>query len=301
MLETRSAFNQKKNRQIEPPCATSLPRLILETKMYKHERHAKILELLSTNGFWSTEDLAHALDVSQTTLYRDLKELEDAGAIQKQYGGVVPARKFISNIDFKVRETFNIVEKEAIAERAVDLIDDNDSFFLDTSTTCLVLARKLLEKRRKNLTIITNSCRIVLMLEDEPEYRTICTGGTYIKRLDLLVGSPAEEFIQTLNICKYFFSATGISNEGCADTEPAEVKIKKLVVSRVQQKILLADHTKFSQMATFKTVGPQEIDILVTDSLTPAEKLVPFVEHNVQIIRATLPMHELTITNGAAV
>jgi DeoR/GlpR family transcriptional regulator of sugar metabolism len=112
------------------------------------------------------------------------------------------------------------------------------------------------------------------------------------------VGSPAEEFIQTLNLCKYFFSATGISHEGCADTEPAEVKIKKLVVSRVQQNILLADHTKFSQMATFKTVGPQEIDILVTDSLTPPEKLIPFVENHVQIIRASLPIHEQPVANG---
>lgn len=257
--------------------------------MYKHERQAKILELLSANGFCSTEELADTLGVSQTTLYRDMKELEEAGAIQKQYGGVVLARKFVANIDFKVREAINISEKEAIAEKAVELIEDGDSFFLDTSTTCLFLARKLMEKKRKNLTIITNSCRIILMLEDEPEYRTICTGGTYLKKLDLLVGSPAEEFIQTLNAGKYFFSATGISNEGCADTEPAEVKIKKLIVSRVQQNILLADHTKFNQMATFRTVGPAEIDILITDSLTPPEKLTPFIENHVQIIQA--PLH----------
>ena len=260
--------------------------------MYKHERQTKILELLSANGFHSTEDLADKLGVSQVTLYRDLKELEEAGSIQKQYGGVVPAKKFVSNIDFKVREAINTVEKEAIAEKAVELIEDGDSFFLDTSTTCLFLARKLMEKKRKNLTIITNSCRIILMLEDEPEYRTICTGGTYLKKLDLLVGSPAEEFIQTLNAKKYFFSATGISHEGCADTDSGETRIKKLIVSRVQQKILLADHTKFNQMATFRTVGPAEIDILITDSLTPQKKLAPFIEHNVQIIQAPLPAKE---------
>jgi DeoR/GlpR family transcriptional regulator of sugar metabolism len=256
--------------------------------MYRGERHAKILEILTARGFCSTDELAEILGVSQTTLYRDMKELEETGIVEKQYGGLVLARRYVSNIDFKVRETINVLEKEAIAERAVDFIEDGDSFFLDTSTTCLALARKLLDKKKQELTIITNSCRIILMLENEPKYRTICTGGTYLKKLDVLVGSPAEEFIQTLNARKYFFSATGISSEGCADTEPAEVKIKKLMVARVRQKILLADHTKFDQVATFRTVDPSEIDILITDSLTSAEKLAPFAESNVEIIQVPL-------------
>jgi DeoR family fructose operon transcriptional repressor len=257
--------------------------------MHKLKRQDKLLETLTARGFCSTEELAGILEVSQTTLYRDLKELEQAGHIERQYGGVGLARHFVSNVDFKVRETTNIFEKEAIATRAIDLIDDGDSLFLDTGTTCLVLARKLRGQKKRNLTIFTNSCRIVLMLEDERDYRVICTGGVHLKSLDVLVGVPAESFIPTVNARKYFISATSVSGQGCADTEPAEVTIKRLIASRVQQRIVLADHSKFDQMASFVTIDLADIDIFVTDTLTPVEKLRPFIEQGVQVIRAEVP------------
>lgn len=254
--------------------------------MHKLERRAKILETVSAKGFCSTEELATALNLSQTTLYRDLKELELAGDIERQYGGVGLPRRFMSNIHFKVRETTNIAEKEAIANKAVELIDDGDSLFLDSGTTCLILARKLLQIKKRNLTIFAHSCRLVLMLEDEPEYRVICTGGTHLKTLDVLVGLPAETFIKTVNAQKYFIAATSVSAQGSADTEPTEVSIKKLIASRVQKRILLADHSKFDQMASFITLRLSDIDTFVTDAGTPPEKLRPFVDNNVQVIRA---------------
>jgi DeoR/GlpR family transcriptional regulator of sugar metabolism len=254
--------------------------------MHKLKRQEKILEILAVQGFCSTEELNGILQVSQTTLYRDLKELEQTGHIERQYGGVGLARRFVSNINFKVRETTNITEKEAIATRAIALIDDGDSLFLDTGTTCLLLARKLREKKRRDLTIFTNSCRVVLMLEDEPGYRVICTGGLHIKSLDVLVGLPAETFIPTVNARKYFISATSVSEQGCADTEPAEVTIKRLIASRVQQRIVLADHSKFDKMASFITIDLADIDVFVTDALTPVEKVQPFIEQGVQVIRA---------------
>lgn len=254
--------------------------------MHKLERKAKILEILALRGYCATEELAGSLDISQTTLYRDIKELEEAGAIERQYGGIGLPRRFITNVDFKVRETANIAAKEAIAARAIRLIEPGDSLFLDTGTTCLILARQLRECKIPNLTVITNSCRLVLMLEDTPDCRVICTGGVHLKTLDVLVGSPAEEFVQSLHPRKYFIAAASVSAQGCADTEPAEVKLKQLVARQAQQRIVLADHTKFDLLATFQTIKTADIDIFVTDALTPAEKLAPLADVGVQIIRA---------------
>jgi DeoR/GlpR family transcriptional regulator of sugar metabolism len=254
--------------------------------MYKHERRSTTLRILASKGFCSTGELARTLGISQATLYRDLRDMEEDGAIEKHYGGVILARKYASSVDFLVRETRNVTEKEKIAEKAIDLIKDGDSFFLDTSTTCQVLVRTLLERKdKKHLTAITNSCRLILMLEDDPDFTAICTGGTHMKKLDILVGSPAEEFISTISADKYFFSASGIMDHGTLDSEYSEVIIKRLILSRVKQRILLADHTKFDHISTFVAVAIPEIDMLITDSLTPKEKLAVFVKNNVRVIQ----------------
>jgi DeoR family fructose operon transcriptional repressor len=256
--------------------------------MYKHERRSTMLRMLAGKGFCSTGELARTLGISQATLYRDLRDMEEDGAIEKHYGGVVLARNYASSVDFSVRETRNVIEKEKIAEEAIGFIKDGDSFFLDTSTTCQVLVRKLLERKdKKNLTVITNSCRLILMLEDALDITAICTGGTHMKKLDILVGSPAEEFISTINATKYFFSASGILDQGTLDSEYSEVIIKRLILSRVKQRILLADHTKFDHISTFRAAAISEIDVLITDSLTPKEKLDAFVKNNVQVIQAS--------------
>lgn len=256
--------------------------------MYKHERRSAMLRMLASRGFCSREELGRALGISQATLFRDLKDMEQDGAIEKHYGGVVLASKYASSVDFIVRETRNVAEKQKIAERALDFINDGDSFFLDTSTTCQVLVRKLLERQdKKNLTVITNSCRLILMLEDATGITAICTGGTHLKKLDILVGSPAEEFISTINATKYFFSASGILDQGTLDSEYSEVIIKRLILSRVKQRILLADHTKFDHVSTFMAAATSEIDVLITDSLTPEDKLAAFIRNNVQVVQTS--------------
>jgi len=246
--------------------------------IYKTERKQDVLALLRERGFNSTQSLARHLGVSQTTIYRYLTELEREGLIRKQYGGatLAPAASASVDFDYRWRQREHPQEKLALAARAARLVEPGDTLIVDSSTTGVAFCQQLARLSLPDVTIITNSARIVLAMHSHPEYRVICTGGAYLARHDTLVGSPAEEFLATLTANKCFISAYGVTPEACTDSDPADVRVKRLMLARAQTKILLADHSKFGRATTFTVINPAELAAVVTDALTPPETLAPF-------------------------
>ena len=257
--------------------------------MSKLDRKKGIVALLQQQGFISTENLARQLAVSPTTIYRYLTELEDEGLVRKEYGGVTLGRKPVGiDLDYGTRRLENVFEKQSIADRAVPLVESGDTIFIDSSTTGVAFAQKLGAVTLADLTIITNSARIVLALRHKLEFRIICTGGTYLARHDTLVGAPAEEFVAGLTAHKCFISAMGVTAQACTDADESDVRVKRLMLARARTKILLADHNKFGRSTTFTVITPPELDLIVTDSGTSAETLAPFHALGLNVLIAEL-------------
>jgi len=255
--------------------------------MAKADRKKDIVNLLQQQGFSSTQNLAKQLAVSQTTIYRYLTELEDEGLVRKEYGGVTLGQRPVGiDLDYGARRLENVFEKQSIADRAASLVEAGDTIFIDSSTTGVAFAQRLGSATLHDLTIIRNSPRIILALRHKPEYRLICSGGTYLTRHDTLVGSPAEEFIASLTANKCFVSAMGVTAQACTDADPADVRVKRLMLSRATTKILLADHSKFGRSTTFTVITPAELNLLVTDAATPAEVLAPFLALGLTVLTA---------------
>jgi DeoR/GlpR family transcriptional regulator of sugar metabolism len=254
--------------------------------MSKTNRKKDILAFLRRQGFSSTQNLAQQLGVSQTSIYRYLTELEREGLIRKEYGGVMLERTVPNGIDFdyRARQLEHPAEKQAIASRAVALVEPGDTVIIDSSTTGVTFAQQLAQVTLRDVTIVTNSARIVLALQAKPDIRLICTGGTYLARHDTLVGSPAEEFIASVTANKCFISAMGVTPQACTDADPADVRVKRLMLSRAHTKILLADHSKFGRTTTFTVVPPVELDFIVTDVGTTPEVLAPFKALGVKVL-----------------
>jgi DeoR/GlpR family transcriptional regulator of sugar metabolism len=256
--------------------------------MYKTERKKDIVALLQEQGFSSTQSLARQLAVSQTTIYRYLTELEREGLVRKEYGGATlhaDARDAL-DFDYQWRKQEHPREKQAIASRAAALVSAGDTVMIDSSTTGVAFAQQLARAGLRDLTIVTNSARIVLALRGQPEYRVICTGGTYLARHDTLVGAPAEELVATITANKAFVSAFGVTPGACTDAEPADVRVKRLMLGRAGRKILLADHSKFGRTTTFTVIQPSELNQIVTDAGTPEAALAPYVEMGIEVLVA---------------
>ena len=53
------------------------------------ERHERLLEILRRSRTAELEDLARELDVSASTVRRDLEALEEQGVVQRTHGGAI--------------------------------------------------------------------------------------------------------------------------------------------------------------------------------------------------------------------
>jgi DeoR/GlpR family transcriptional regulator of sugar metabolism len=67
------------------------------TKLSPAERERQILNLITSRGSASIEELAQACSVSTMTIHRDLQRLEKMGRIQKRHGGAIVAESIVSH------------------------------------------------------------------------------------------------------------------------------------------------------------------------------------------------------------
>ena len=153
---------------------------------------------------------------------------------------------------------------------AATLIQNQDTIFLDSSSTTKQITHFLQPKN--NLTVITNGIRIITELSEYDNITVYGIGGKLRRHSLSMVGGQAEAFANNFLATKFFFSCTGLSLlHGAMDYSDSEAEVRKQIMKCCTQKILLADHSKFTQSAFYKICGFEDIDILITDRTPPEE------------------------------
>lgn len=144
--------------------------------MLKIERFAKIEAELKQKGSLDIPSLSQLLGCSEETVRRDLRELEAVGKLNRIRGGAYLSDKYDKTYASPLRRTLYQEEKNQMSLKAMEFIHDRDVIFLDSSTTCLALARQLLGSKL-SLTIVTNSMMICsLCTEPNSHINLICLG-----------------------------------------------------------------------------------------------------------------------------
>ncbi len=103
--------------------------------MLQNERKQYILELINRDRIVRAADLVERLGVSMETIRRDLEELEKAGNLRRVYGGAVLGTIYSPEPSYYNREVTHAAQKRAIAAAVYNLIEDEDTLFLDGGTT----------------------------------------------------------------------------------------------------------------------------------------------------------------------
>lgn len=177
---------------------------------------------------------------------------------------------------FSQRINSNLGIKQILAEKALKYIKPGDSIMLDSSTTAIILCRKLMKENIKNLTIITNSNTIINELISQNDITIISTGGVLLSKFQCLVGPLAELLISQVRVNKFFFSVAGISIDGeLTDTDIQEVNIKKKMMKVSTEKILLVGSPKFNKIGLYKVADIESLDLVISDGAKGSE---PFIE-----------------------
>ena len=238
------------------------------------DRATFILDILDRQGTASYEALADWLQVSTMTVRRDCDELTRLGKIIKTIGGIQQAHapSYLYENPIRSRIATHRTEKRAIAAKALELISNQQTIFIDGGTTNLALA-KLIADRHTGLTILTNSA--LTCLELSPGQNTIIgIGGEYDPGSQSFVGSHAEETAKSYFVDQAFFTTKGfLPADGTYESAVATFRIKQIIAERAVETILLVDHTKFGHRALSKVLDISQIQQVVTDEATPRSAL----------------------------
>lgn len=113
--------------------------------MLAEERLSRIMKLLSQQRTATVQELCEALDASESTIRRDLNELDRMGKVNKVHGGAtLPDSQFLADEPtMAAKEALAVVQKKCIAKAAAALITAEDFVFLDAGSTTLALAPRL--------------------------------------------------------------------------------------------------------------------------------------------------------------
>ena len=141
------------------------------------ERHNRILEMLKENGSAAVSVLSEVLGVTEETVRRDLEKMEKNGELIRTHGGAVSVDQTTAELSYNRRFKAYTAEKVRIAKEASRHINPFDTVFIDASTTAYYLANEI--KNIKNLTVITNSLKVISLLSDSG-VRVVSVGGVFI-------------------------------------------------------------------------------------------------------------------------
>lgn len=239
--------------------------------MYPFERKERILKTLSSVGRININRDAETLGVSTSTLHRDLEDLEKQGLVKKVTGGAVLQESIPFNSHFDLRMQARVKEKKEIAAKAVKMVRDDTSIFLDHSTTTVFLAREIKRRHFRNLIILTNSLAIPFELEGKRGVQVINTGGIVEIEFKALSGSWVIESRKRLNLHQVFFSVGAISPEmGIMTQIPFIQGLFPALYQGGGDIFILADSSKFYKIATFQIAPLDPIFTIVSDRGLPA-------------------------------
>jgi DeoR family myo-inositol catabolism operon transcriptional repressor len=235
--------------------------------MNRLTRINELFEYIKQRKVCEIQEIQQLYDVSLATLHRDLSVLKNEGKIEKFYGEV--AIKVEQNY-FNLRKDTNIDLKQKVAQRAIDFITEGDCVFLDNSTTVYYLAMLLCESSFQNVVVVSNNAFIYDIFLMSKNINFVSTGGILNKDLNCYVGTHALDVINDFNANKYFFSCSGLSLDGGISDiyAPDEYFIKKKMLNKSKESLLLVDSTKIGKTSIVKWFNVDAVDYIITDNKT---------------------------------
>ncbi|MBU8790009.1 DeoR/GlpR family DNA-binding transcription regulator [Oceanobacillus caeni] len=252
--------------------------------MNSEQRKSQILEILNKNKSVKILALSKKLKVTRETIRKDLYELEEEGLIKKVHGGAVldtPNQE--SN--YERRKTKNEFAKRKIAKEAAKYVENGDIIYLDYGTTTYMLAEELLHL--KDITVVTNTIPIINLLIHRESINLVILGGVVRKNEGSLYGPFATNNIEDIFVDIGFFGCGGIDTiSGVTNHHIGETEISKRMLKHCQNKIVVADNSKFGATAFNSVAKFSDLDIIITDKVIDEGIQSNVLKNNVKLVIA---------------
>jgi DeoR family transcriptional regulator, fructose operon transcriptional repressor len=235
------------------------------------ERQSRLRDLLSRRGMCDLDTLAAELNVSQSTVRRDIEMLEQSGVVERTHGGVIwlgdraaaaSSAPAAGPYAFHQRMNYRADAKHRIAQAAARLVQPGQTILIDGGTTTFYLAQELLGQP---LQIVTNSLPIANLFLNDEQVELVLTGGVMYPRHGVLLGPMVESALASIHTKTLFLSVAGIHGGSLYNQNMLLVQAEQRMMEQAQEVVLLADSGKFGQQALSRLCPLNEIDVVVSD------------------------------------
>lgn len=230
--------------------------------MLVEERRHKVLELVGQSGFASLADLARRIQVSESTIRRDLEHLHLQGHLRRTHGGAVLDGEGTAFPALDERATNQRDEKAAIGRLAAGMIRDGDTVLLDGGTTTLEVARNLVGRP---VQIVTNSLPIAQLFASSQTNELVVLGGFVYPRTGVALGPLTIRMIDDLHVRVTVLSVGGITDRGLFNSNLLLVETERAMMRCADEVMVVADQTKVGHPALAWLCALGDIDDLVMD------------------------------------
>jgi len=201
------------------------------------------MELLARNGQVRVSELAVELSATPVTIRNDLAALEQDSYIERVSGGAVQRVNTFFNMELHTHHQDNVDLKKQIAIATAMLISDGENLFINSGTTTYFTAIEL--KKRKNLSIVTNSLPVAMELATVPGFTVVLLGGQLNVVDSFIYGTNAIEQLRQYKADKTILSVDGIcAGIGLTTYHAEEATVNRMMIERSREIIITADHTK---------------------------------------------------------
>jgi len=237
------------------------------------KRQEAIIDVLKKTKSASFKKLSDELNVSVSTIRRDVLELEDQYPISITRGGVVynENKKAVVtgfNNDSDDCDIEYEISLANIGSKAMSLIKEGDTIIIDGGYTSYQLAQAIKNSPDDlRISVITTSLDVAEALKDKiPSMNLIIIGGEFRGKYRSLTGSLAEDAIKKIKVNKAFISVSGITEEGFYTSMMSEVTLRQCVCNISEQVIIMAHNKKFNNNSGFFVAALDKINKIITNS-----------------------------------
>ncbi len=249
--------------------------------MLIEDRLNKIKKLIQEHKSISIETLVAKLNVSKDTIRRDLIKLEQENGIRRTHGGAMINNRDALIYDYNQRSSTLSNIKDKIAQKGAELIKNNTSVILDSSTTVEAIIPYLNDK---NTLAITNSLTNANLLAKQKNNEIKILPGQLNKEQLFLFGSETIQKLSEYRVDYVLLGVFAISENGLFIHTEEEGLVKRQMIKQGTTVIALADHTKFNTTGFFKVCDLSFIDYLVTDEKPNEDLYNSLIESNIELI-----------------
>ncbi|MCR2044446.1 DeoR/GlpR family DNA-binding transcription regulator [Anaerosalibacter massiliensis] len=231
--------------------------------MLKAERLDKILEMFNENNVIKISEISKLLDVSEMTVRRDLKILEERGHVICIHGGAKKKEfNMFRELSHNEKKYIMVEEKKHIAEMAASLIEENDIVFIGPGTTNEFIYDYLNVSYAK---IITNSISIFSKFANDNRFELILVGGRIRSRTGAFVGSFANEMLSRIKVKLAFVGTNGISENYLTNSNEEEGVCQKIILNNANERYILCDNSKFNKEDFYRFYKLEDVTAIITD------------------------------------